>query len=258
MINAKVWIISCVKEWMFTTISGDWFTNDELKSANSREIDVFTSNLGINFLKWNVQFDLIRALKWSCELNTFASNDAFIIWWSPNMVDDNIPWINDLKKFVHVQVNSWKPVLWICFGHQIIASAFNWKVENSIIRHIGYDTVNLNWKWSIDKLMSNLWNNIWSMWSHKQVVTNLWEWESLAYDYYWQNQIIKVWNNCWWVQFHPEFTSEFMSFLIKLMKSDLIKEWFDIDSLISQIWEFKNWNPSKDLIRLFLKQYISI
>jgi GMP synthase-like glutamine amidotransferase len=55
--------------------------------------------------------------------------DALLITGSPAGAYDPLPWIGPLKDFL--RANSAKPMVGICFGHQIMAEAFGGHVEKS-------------------------------------------------------------------------------------------------------------------------------
>ncbi len=256
--EAKIWIISAVPEGAFSSCA-TWpqFSNAETKAALMDELDVFIQNIKLDYLKEITQFELVRALE-SDNLKKIDDADAYIIWGSPNHVTEDKEWIRNLEKFVHKQVDSGKPVLGICFWHQLLAQSFWAKVDFMESRHMWVDNVFINSKWQWDKLFSQLDQNLTTLFSHKQAVLTEWESESLWSDSYCENQIIRIWDNAWGIQFHPEFTPDFMSFLIKLMKGDLEKEWMDVSELLKKL-ENMNWiNPSSELIQMFIAQYISL
>ena len=50
--------------------------------------------------------------------------DSYVITGSRNSVYDGLPWIADLAAFVQRALDAGKPVVGICFGHQLIAHFF--------------------------------------------------------------------------------------------------------------------------------------
>jgi len=57
--------------------------------------------------------------------------DAFIISGSKYSVYDDLPWIEDLKRYTSKLYTLRKKVLGVCFGHQMMAEALDGKVKKS-------------------------------------------------------------------------------------------------------------------------------
>ncbi|MEO6987830.1 MAG: hypothetical protein ABI239_04205 [Aquihabitans sp.] len=60
-----------------------------------------------------------------------AEQDGWLISGSTNSTYDDLPWIPPLESFLRSVVNSARPVVGICFGHQILAQALGGRVEKS-------------------------------------------------------------------------------------------------------------------------------
>jgi len=63
--------------------------------------------------------------------NNIDDCDAYIASGSKASVNDDIPWINNLERFVWQLFLANKPFIGICFGHQMIAKALGGKVAYS-------------------------------------------------------------------------------------------------------------------------------
>ena len=59
-----------------------------------------------------------------------AENDAYVITGSAAGVYDPLPWIEPLKAFLR-EAKGERPLVGVCFGHQIMAEAFGGKAEKS-------------------------------------------------------------------------------------------------------------------------------
>lgn len=253
MNKAKIAILSSVKPWIFAwLVQDERFTEIEREKALMNEVDVWIDTLDIDYVKENTTFEVVNVLEW---LPRKGEYDGYILWGSPSMVTERTPWMINLERFIHDEINSWKSAIWFCFWHQILASAFGWTVENAHCRNIWKDSVFLNAQGQADKLFSQMNANFESIWSHKQYVSNPWEAEVLGNNDHTPNQIIRLWDNAWWCQFHPEFSREFCSFLVKLMSDSIWNEWLSVQEILADL-EKMRWNESSKIVNLFIKNII--
>lgn len=239
-------IISSVPETWFSFVSGadPRFDPREIASAHKNEKQVFIDAIGIPNIEEKIKIEVIRAMD---GIPRDFSADAYILGWSPSMVTEasEKQWIARLISFVRSEVESGKPLLGICFGHQVLATAFWWKVDFMKDRVI--------WPREIEMQDGT---PISSLWSHKQAVYMPWDASMTA-----QSsdiiQMIQVGDHAQGVQFHPEFTPEFTTFLVKLMRESIESEWLDPNSIIENIaakWQ----NPSSILLHQFIKKYYNV
>lgn len=57
--------------------------------------------------------------------------DAWIVTGSPASVYDDLPWIRDAEQIVRDLVAAERPLVGICFGHQLVAQALGGRVERA-------------------------------------------------------------------------------------------------------------------------------
>lgn len=159
--------------------------------------------------------------------------DAFIIPWG-NDIDPNLYWEKvsgsvdynreyDLKSIYFAQnvISSWKPLLWICRGMQLINVTFGWKLN----QHIDNSDVHFQFErqyehihdiriiWIKSFLSTSLWvktapvNSI-----HHQWISVLWNWLHIVAESTWDNIIEAIEHKelpIYGVQWHPERLSDY-------------------------------------------------
>ncbi|MFN4312414.1 MAG: type 1 glutamine amidotransferase [Ferrovibrio sp.] len=69
------------------------------------------------------------------------SRDAWLLTGSRHGVYDDLPWIEPLKGFIRAVAAKQRPMVGVCFGHQIIAEAMGGKVQKAEIGwRVGLET----------------------------------------------------------------------------------------------------------------------
>lgn len=201
----------------------------------------------------NITFDYINTTKTLPNPKDYV---WYILSWSPSMITYREWWMIDLERFIYDEIKRNKYVLGICFWHQLIASAFGWEVDYANIRKSWAWIVELNTNAENDPIFSKINTNFNTLWSHKQyVVKTSPEIVSLWSNSHTPNQIIKIWNYAWWVQFHPEFTKESCLVLTKTLREDIESSGLDYINIIDEINDQKE-NEWSRVIDLFIEQLI--
>jgi len=172
----------------------------------------------------NLEFSIKKAyLK---ELMTLNDGDAWVITGSKYSVYENVDWINNLVDFVRLLIENNKPVLGICFGHQIIAKAIGAKVvKNHLGWELGSYSLQLTKEGEKNMLFDGFNDGDIVYESHQDVVIELPEEATVLAS---TTKSIQSFNYkfCYGVQFHPEF-----SFRVTRMLMDLrIKRGIKVDN----------------------------
>lgn len=147
----------------------------------------------------------------------YSDADAFIVSGSKYSVYDDIPWIDILKGTIHEIIKSKKPMLGICFGHQLLASCLGGKVEKNIRGwELGSYNISLTENGKSSPLFHEFYHNDIAYESHQDVVISLPS-EALELAYTDKgNQSFCFDDYLYGVQFHPEFTYEVVRKLMDL------------------------------------------
>ena len=165
------------------------------------------------------------------EDTNFSINDtdAVIITGSKYSVYDEQKWISYLMDIVKSFIDKNKPILGICFGHQILAACLGGKViKNSRGWELGSYNVSLTTEGLDSPLFDSVDNNDIFYESHQDVVSMIPEGAvELAFTEK-ANQSFSYNNVIFGVQFHPEFTYDVTRKLMDLR----IKKGILVDSNI--------------------------
>ena len=189
--------------------------------------------------------DYIIDKAYNNEFTDISESDVFIITGSKYSVYDNNAWILKLEQFINKIISSNKPILGICFGHQIIAKCLGGFVEkNSLGWELGSYNLKLTSAGSESKLFNQFNNNDIVYESHQDVVSKLPPGSiELAYTSK-GNQSFKYGDCIYGVQFHPEFSYEVTRKLMDLR----LERGIQIDS--NDLVPSKN---SKNILNNFIK-----
>lgn len=177
----------------------------EVKSMYGQASDWIEKKLS----NYNVELSIIKGYE-KGQLNT-GIDDAWIITGSAYSVYEDLDWIKYLSDQLHAMSSVHKPVLGICFGHQLIAHTFGGKVElNSKGWELGSCKVDLMSESSSSMLFANLSTPLDVYQSHQDVVSELPSGATLMASNKMGIQAFKCNDNFYGVQFHPEFTYDVM------------------------------------------------
>jgi len=148
------------------------------------------------------------------------SGDAWIITGSPRSVYDEEDWMLKLEDDIQNAAESKKPVLGICFGHQLIAKSFGGRVElNPNGWELGSYSINLTDHGKKTSLFNNMEDEFIVYESHKDSVTIKPDAAvELAYNSK-CSQAFQLYDTLYTVQFHPEFSWEVMKKYVSIRGS---------------------------------------
>ncbi len=148
------------------------------------------------------------------------SGDAWIITGSPRSVYDEEDWMIELEEKIRDASKCKKPILGICFGHQLIAKSFGGIVEvNPNGWELGSYSISLTEFGKESPLFDNIEDEVIVYESHKDSVIIMPDGAvELAYN---QKciQAFRLHDTLYSVQFHPEFSWEVMQKYVSIRGS---------------------------------------
>jgi len=155
--------------------------------------------------KKNIQYSVVKT--YENILFDYSDADAFIVTGSKYSVYDDAKWIHDLKLKIQELIDFKKPILGICFGHQLLAECLGGKVEKNIHGwELGSYKISLTEEGRKNSLFNKFYDNDIVYESHQDVVTSL---PSKAIELAYTdkgNQSFCFEDYIYGVQFHPEFS----------------------------------------------------
>ena len=185
----------------------------------------------------------------------FERADAIILTGSPrNAWSDDFPTLR-LIKFLQNYAKKGKPILGICYGHQILARAFGGQVHpNPKGWEVGHVPITLTKQGKNCPLFENMPETFSVIQSHRDIVTPLpTEAILLAKGSQTVNQAFQVGKAAFGVQFHPEMNRAILDFLWKpRLTSKEFKLSFNVRERIQQAPEASH---NAEIILNFIRNF---
>ena len=155
-------------------------------------------------LKLDVQFSQANAYKG--DFPSLSDGDGWIITGSAKSVYDDIEWIIELEMLIKKAFDIEKPILGICFGHQLIAQALGGVVEkNNKGWELGSSHIEINDIGMESPIFKDILIDDSFYMSHQDVVAKLPNHAIELASNEKGNQSYSIGNYIYGVQFHPEF-----------------------------------------------------
>lgn len=158
--------------------------------------------------------------------------DAVIIGGSKYSVYDDLPWVADLEDFIRSVFANKTPYLGVCFGHQIAIQALGGTVargENG--SEVGATTMKIADEAASDPLFYNVPKNFMAAQFHQDIVAELpsENVKAIAFNDTYPVQACAIGEKGRTLQFHPEFTSEIMDYIIRTHGDELLEDGMFLD-----------------------------
>ena len=168
------------------------------------------------------------------ELNTLA---GIIITGSPAYVTDEASWNFVGADYLRMAHELEIPILGVCYGHQLIAWAFQGEVDfHAKGREIGSVPIQLTAAAKEDFLFRELPDDFFVQVSHQQSVKGLpVNAVRLASNVFEPNQAYRLGKCTWGIQFHPEFSAEIIKEYIRERSEAITSEGLDAEILLNLV-----------------------
>ncbi|HEY6880119.1 MAG TPA: glutamine amidotransferase [Polyangiales bacterium] len=179
-------------------------------------------------------------------------HDGIVVTGSWSMVTDREPWSEASAEYLREAVMRQRPVLGVCYGHQLLAHALGGQVGyNPKGRHAGTSHVTLTEAAASDPLFASFASPLVMQVSHSQSVLTLpAEAVLLGHCAMDPHHAFRIGAHAWGVQFHPEFDADVSRRYIEMRRATIQAEGLDPDALIAGIEESLH---GKLLLRKFVE-----
>jgi len=175
---------------------------------------------------------------------------GIVITGSHDMVTDQSPWMLGVLQWLREAVVGNKPLLGICFGHQLLAAALGGTVaDNPRGPEFGLVEIHKTELGEKDPLLKNLPQRFRALVSHVQSVIRLPQKTiPLAHSEKDLYQAIRLDKNAWGVQFHPEMDCEIMRAYIQRNREKIEQNGISADELIRNC---HGWHHGTQVLEAF-------
>ncbi|MCX4190644.1 glutamine amidotransferase [Methylophaga sp. OBS3] len=176
-----------------------------------------------------------------------------VITGSHDMVTDNLPWSVAVADWLKQLLAEQTPILGICYGHQLLASAAGGEVGyHAKGKEIGTVEIELTEAAGLDPLFQSLPQTFKAHVTHSQTVLKLPENAvRLAANSHEPNQAFRLGNAAYGVQFHPEYNAAIMRSYIEEQTDELVDADFSVSDLLAGVSETP---AAADLIKGFYQR----
>ncbi|WP_272009340.1 type 1 glutamine amidotransferase [Roseovarius sp. ZX-A-9] len=169
--------------------------------------------------------------------------DGWLITGSKHGAYEDHPWIPPLEQFIRDVYADGRPMVGICFGHQIIAQAMGGKVEKF---DKGWSVGRTGYEIEGRKMHLNAW--------HQDQVTKVPDGaEVVGQNDFCRNAALLYGDRIFTVQPHPEHTAEFVQRLIELRGRGLVPDPL-LDNALAQVDQPTDNQIMADRMAAFLKR----
>ena len=162
---------------------------------------------------------------------------AAIVTGSPAYVTDLAPWNEVSAVYLRLLHRQQKPILGVCYGHQLLAWAFGGVVGfHPGGGEIGTIDLELTSEADSDVLFAKMPKQFSAQASHQQSVLSLPDGAVLlAKNSFDAHHAFRLGSSTWGVQFHPEFSAHVMSTYISERRDDITREGLNVEELLARV-----------------------